>query len=67
MDLSGSNWKDCPYTCIGIGDNIIFYQGGTINHGTHIPEQVSKSSAGSEYNAEFTSRTDLAHFSMLIH
>ena len=46
---------------------IIFYQCGTIYHGTHIPGPVSQSSAESDYNASYTSGMDLAHFSMLIH
>ena len=51
MEFSGSNWQDCPDTGISTGADIIFYQGGTIDHGTHVPGPVAKSSAESEYNA----------------
>ena len=46
---------------------IIFYQGGPIDHDTHIPGPVAKSSAESEYNAACTSGMALAHFRILIH
>ena len=49
------------------GAYIIFYQGGPIDHGTHIPVPVSQSSAESEYNAACTAGMTLAHFRMLIH
>ena len=45
MDFSDSSWKDCPDTGRSIGAYIIFYQGGPIGHGTHVPVEVSKSSA----------------------
>ena len=48
MALSDSSWKDCPDTGRGTGEYIIFYQGGTIDHGKHVPGPVSKSSAESE-------------------
>ena len=48
MDFSDSSWQDCPDTSRIIGSYIIFYQGGTIEHGTHIPGPVSQSSAESE-------------------
>ena len=51
MDFSDSSWKDFPYTDRSIGGNIIYYQGGTIYNGTHVPGPVSKSSTESEYNA----------------
>ena len=40
-----SSWKYCPNTGISTGAYIIFYQGGSIDHGTHIPGPVSQSSA----------------------
>ena len=46
---------------------MIFYQGGTIDHGTHVPGTVDKSSIESEYNAAYNAVMYLAHFSMLIH
>ena len=46
---------------------IIFYQGGTIDHGTHVPGPVAQSSGESEYNAACNAGMALAHFRMLIH
>ena len=46
---------------------IIFYHGGPIDHGTHVPGTVSQSSAESDYNASCTAGILLAHFRMLIH
>ena len=31
-----SSWQDCPYTGRITGAYIIFYQGGSIDHGTHV-------------------------------
>ena len=45
----------------------IFYKGGPIDHGIHVPGLVAKSSTESEYNASCTAGMDLAHFRMLIH
>ena len=67
MDVSDSSWQDCPDTGIITGAYIIFYQGGPIDHGTHVPIPVAQSSAESEYNASCTAGMDLAHFRMLIH
>ena len=50
MDFSDSSWQDCPDTGRSTGAYIIFYQGGTIYHGTHVPGLVAQSSAESEYN-----------------
>ena len=44
-----------------------FYQGGPIDHGTHLPGPVAQSSAESEYNAAWIAGMALAHFRMLIH
>ena len=46
---------------------MIFYQGGSIKHDTHVPGPFSQSSTESEYNSECTAVMDLAHFRMLIH
>ena len=46
---------------------ITFYQGGEIDHGTHVPGPVDQSSAESEYNAACTAGMALASFIMLIH
>ena len=43
MDFPDSSWKDCPYTGISTVSYIIFYQGGTIYHGTHVPGPVAQS------------------------
>ena len=47
MDFSDSSWHDCPDTGRSTGAYIIFYQGGTIKHGTHVPGPVEQSSAES--------------------
>ena len=39
------SWKYCPGTGISTGAYIIFYQGGKIEHGTHVPGPVAQSSA----------------------
>ena len=66
MDFSDSSWEDCLDTGRSTGAYIIFYQGGTIDHVTHVPVPVAQSSAESDYNAAFTEIMALAHFSMLI-
>ena len=43
---------------------MIFYQGGPIDHDTHVPGPVAQSSAESEYNEACTSGMALAHFRM---
>ena len=43
MAFSDSSWQDFPYTGRSIGAYIIFYQGGPIDHGTHVPGTVAKS------------------------
>ena len=45
MDLSGSSWQNYPDTGRSTGAHIIFYQGGTIDRGTHVPGPVAQSSA----------------------
>ena len=35
------NWQDCPDTGRSTGAYIIFYQGGPIDHGTHVPGTVT--------------------------
>ena len=42
MGFSDSSCKDFPDTGIITGAYIIFYQGGTIDHGTHVPGPVSQ-------------------------
>ena len=67
MDFSDSSWQDCPDTGRSIGACIILYQGGSIDHGTHVLGPVAQSSAEIEYNSECTAGMALAHFRMLIH
>ena len=67
MAFSDSNWQDCPDTGRSTGAYIIFYQGGPIDHGTHVPGPVAKSSAEIEYNEACTKGMALAHCRMLIH
>ena len=67
MDLSDSSWQDCPDTFKSTGAYIIFYQGGTIDHGTNVPGPFFQSITESDYNAAYTAGMNLAHFRMLIH
>ena len=46
---------------------MIFYQGGPIDHCTHVSGPVSQYSAESEYNAACAPGRALAHLIMLIH
>ena len=48
MFISDSSWQDCPDTGRSTGEYIIFYQGGPIDYGTHVPGPVAQSSAESE-------------------
>ena len=41
MSFSDSSWKYCPDTGISTGAYIIFYQGGPINHVTHVTGPLS--------------------------
>ena len=66
MDFSDYSWKDCLETGRSTGAYIIFYQGGQIDHVTHVPGTVAQSSSESEYNAACTAGISLAHFRMLI-
>ena len=51
MYFSDSSSQDCPDTGRSTGAYIIFYRGGPIDHGTHVPGPVAQSSAESAYNA----------------
>ena len=42
MFLPDYSWKDWPDTGRSRGIYIIFYQGGPIDHGTHVPQTVSQ-------------------------
>ena len=67
IDFSDSSWQDCTDTVRSTGAYIIFYQGGTTDHGTHVTGPFSQSSAEIEYNVAFTAGMTLSHFRMLIH
>ena len=60
MAFSNSSWQDFPDTGRSTGAYIIFYQGGPIDHGTHVSVPVVQSSAESEYNAACTAGMALA-------
>ena len=45
MALYDSSWQDFPKTGRSTGAYIIFYQGGPIDHGTHVPGPFSQSNA----------------------
>ena len=45
MDFSDYSWQDSPDTRRSTGSYIIFYQGGPIDHGTHVTGPVTQSSA----------------------
>ena len=47
VDLSDSSCQYFPDISRSIGEYIIFYQGGPIYHGTHVPGPVAQSSAES--------------------
>ena len=67
MSLSAYSCKYRPDTGSSTEACIIFYQGGKIDYGKHIPGPVPKYSAESEYNAVCTARMALAHPRMLNH
>ena len=63
---SSSRWQYFPDTARSTVAYIIFYQGGTIDHGTYIPGPVAQSNAEIYYNLACTSVMYLAHFRVLI-
>ena len=67
MDFSDFSWQDCPDTERSTGAYNIFFRGGPIDHGTHVPGPVAWFSVESEYNAACTTGMALAHFRILIH
>ena len=66
MAFSDSSWQDFTDTGRSTGAYIIFYQGGRIDHGAHVPGPVEQSSAENEYNAACTAGMASAHFRMLV-
>ena len=67
MAFCYSSWHYLLDTGRSTGAYIIFYLSGKIDHGTHVPGPVYKSSAESEYYSACTSGMALAHFRMLVH
>ena len=67
MAFSDYSWQDCPDTGRSTGAYIIFYQGGPLDNGTHVPVPVAQSSAESEYNASCTAGMALANLIMVVH
>ena len=67
MALYYHSLQDWTDTDRSTGAYIIYYQGGPIYDGIHVPGPFAQSIAESEYNAACTSGMALAHFSMLIH
>ena len=65
MVFYDSSQQDYPYTGRSAGAYIVFYQGGTIDHLTHVPGPVSQYSADSEYNKSCTSGMALENFRIL--
>ena len=66
MAFSNLSLQDFTDTDRSTGSYIIFYQGGKIDHGTHVPVPVSQSSAESEYDVACTEGIALENFRMLI-
>ena len=66
--FSDSSWQDFLDTGRSTGSvaYIIFYQVGSIDHGTHVPVPVAQSITESDYNASCTVGMALAHFRILI-
>ena len=67
MGFSYFSCQYCPDTGRSTGAYIIFYQGGPIDHGSHVTVPVDQSSAKSKYNEACTAVISSAHFMMLIH
>ena len=65
MVFSDSICHDFPDTSRIKAFYIVFYQGGPIDHCTHVPVPVAQFSAESEYSSECTLVMALAHFRML--
>ena len=64
MVFSDYIYQYCPYNKRRTGSYIVFYQGGKIDHCTHVPGPVAHSSDESDYNETCTTGMALAHFRM---
>ena len=64
MDFSYSIWKDFPNRVRSTGAYIISYQGGPIEHGTHVTGSFAWPGAEREYNVACTVGMALAYFRM---
>ena len=65
MLFSDSICQDCPDNGRRTGAYIVLYQGGPIDHCTHVTGPVAQSSDESEYNASCTALLSPANFRML--
>ena len=54
MVFPDSIWQDLQNYCISTGEYIMFYQGGWIDHCTHVPGTVAQYNADSGYNVAYT-------------
>ena len=60
-----SIWKDCSDNIRSAVSFIFFYQGGPIDHFTHVPGTVSQWNFESGYNAECTLVMDISHLRVI--
>ena len=60
-----SIWHDCPDTGRITWKYTVFYQGGPIDHYTHVPGLVYQYSAESDYNTAWNSWMDIAHLRII--
>ncbi|MGH7973945.1 MAG: reverse transcriptase domain-containing protein [bacterium] len=65
FSFSDSSWQDCPDTGRSTGSNVIFYQGGVVDHSSFVPGPVAMSSGEAEYNAACVTCMATAHFRMV--
>ena len=63
--FSDSSWQDCPDTGRSTGCFLTLYQGGVVDHHTHMPVPVALSSAEAEYNYACVAGMSAAHHRML--
>ena len=65
MLFSDYRLKYCPDTERITGAYVVIYQGGKIDHCTHIPYSVAQYSAESDYNPTCTEGMALSRFSIM--
>ena len=66
MEFYDSSCQYCPEIGRIKEAYIIFYQGGKIDHGTHVTGPVAQSIVEIEYNVSCNTGMNWAHFRMLI-